>query len=77
MKMYLRPTCAINVVTLERLVLKNAPYLKEAYIGLAKIYFKRSEIKLAKKMLENALKWSYKKEEQQLYKMKLSILSAA
>jgi hypothetical protein len=32
---------------------------------------------LAKKMLKNALKWSYKKEEQQLYKMKLSILSAA
>lgn len=57
--------------------LKNAPYLKEAYIGLAKIYFKRSEMELAKKMLKNALKWSYKKEEQQLYKMKLSILSAA
>jgi tetratricopeptide (TPR) repeat protein len=56
--------------------LKNAPYLKEAYIGLAKIYFKRSNKKLTKKMLENALKWSYKKEEQQLYKMKLSTLSA-
>ena len=56
--------------------LKNAPYLKEAYIGLAKIYFKRSDKKLAKKMLENALKWSYKKEEQKLYKRKLSILSA-
>jgi Tfp pilus assembly protein PilF len=56
--------------------LKNAPYLKEAYIGLAKIYVKNRKTKQAKKMLENALKWSYKHEEQQLYKMKLSILSA-
>ncbi|MFT6207370.1 MAG: hypothetical protein ACJA0T_001277 [Colwellia sp.] len=49
MKTYLRPTCAINVATLERLALKNAPYLKEAYIGLAKIYFKSSEMILAKR----------------------------
>jgi len=56
--------------------LKNAPYLQEAYIGLAKIYFKGNNKKLAKEMIENALKWSYKKEEQQLYKKKLSILSA-
>jgi len=56
--------------------LQNAPYLQEAYIGLAKIYYKRNNKKRAKEMVENALKWSYKKEEKQLYKRKLSLLSA-
>ncbi len=56
--------------------LKNAPYLQEAYIGLAKIYFKSNNKKRAKEMIESALKWSYKKDEQQLYKKKLSLLSA-
>ena len=56
--------------------LKNAPYLQEAYIGLAKIYFKSNNKQRAEEMIESALKWSYKKDEQLLYKRKLSILSA-
>mgnify|MGYP000279785063 FL=1 len=52
-------------------VLKIAPYVNQAYQGLYQIYSAQGKNILARKMLQQALEWTYEINERKLYKYKL------
>ncbi|MCL1078506.1 hypothetical protein D5R81_10865 [Parashewanella spongiae] len=58
-----------------RKVLKLAPYVQPAYLGLYQVYLSNQRPKAAQKVLTNALEWSYDPEQRQGYKYKLYQLS--
>jgi Tfp pilus assembly protein PilF len=55
--------------------LKNAPYLKDAYVGLYHIYRAKGYYRKAKAVMKNALEWTYETEQRKQYKYKLYSLS--
>ncbi|MEW6982150.1 tetratricopeptide repeat protein [Colwelliaceae bacterium 6471] len=56
-------------------VLDRAPYVSQAYQGLYQIYLEEDKPYLAKRMLQQALEWTYEIEERKLYKYKLYSLN--
>ncbi|MBU2892907.1 hypothetical protein KO495_06165 [Colwellia sp. D2M02] len=56
-------------------VIEKAPYLNEPYIELYKIYKENGQVRLAKKMLINALEWTYEIAQRKQYKYKLYSLN--
>lgn len=52
-------------------VLDIAPYVHQAYQGLAQVYRKQGKIILARNMLKNALEWTYELTDRKAYKYKL------
>ncbi|MCJ8319101.1 MAG: tetratricopeptide repeat protein [Colwellia sp.] len=56
-------------------VITMAPYVHQAYLGLAQTYYLSGKKNKAIKTLESAIEWTYKEDERQRYKSKLYSLT--
>lgn len=63
-----------KILTAEKYFLKvieMAPYVHQAYLGLANIYRVKHDNQKAKRILKKGLEWTYEKQEKQSFKKKL------
>lgn len=60
-----------QAITYYQQVLKQAPYVYQAYAGLVKIYHHQGRTAKARKTIEQALEWSSRPDERQRFKAKL------
>ena len=64
-----------NAETYFKKVIHMAPYVHQAYLGLAQIYYAKGKENQAVNVLKSALEWTYKEDERKLYQRKLYSLS--
>ena len=56
-------------------VITMAPYVHQAYVGLAQTYYLSGKKNKAIKTLKSGIEWTYKEDERQRYKQKLYSLT--